>query len=221
VHAGTGKSQSAEQAKRAPPNYHGIVRKFGLHIEKPPYNPDALTSARMPEVMKKPCGYGLVELLIALTILAITASIAIPTLEQLLENQRKTQTLNQMIGALGYTRSAAVFSRMNTSLCAGQADCSGSPAWAQRLIIFHDINANGRREPDEFMLREETLSDGYNWYWASFRKLSHITFEADGTSRAANGTLTLCKAGQPKRQIVINLAGRIRHQAPTARATCN
>ncbi|MEA1606733.1 GspH/FimT family pseudopilin [Pseudomonas spirodelae] len=175
----------------------------------------------MPEVMKKTCGYSLAELLITISLLSITASITIPPLSQLLESQRQTHTLNQMLGALSYTRSAAVFSRLNTSLCAGQTDCNGSPAWAQHLIIFHDINANGRREPDELILREEPLLDGYNWYWASFRKLSHVIFEADGTSRAANGTLTLCKAGQPQRQIVINVVGRIRHQSPAANATCD
>ncbi|MDF3193915.1 GspH/FimT family pseudopilin [Pseudomonas sp. 1928-m] len=171
--------------------------------------------------MKKLCGYSLAELLITLSILSITASITIPALKQLLEGQRKTQALNQMLGTLGYTRSAAVFSGLNTSLCAGQADCTGSPTWAKRLIIFHDVNANGRLEPDELVLREETLPDDYNWHWASFRKLPHVILEADGTSRAANGTLTLCKAGQPQRQIVINLAGRVRYQSPTTKATCN
>lgn len=171
-------------------------------------------------MMKEPCGYSLAELLIALSILTIVAHIAAPALSQTLEAQRNTDALNQMLGALGYSRSNAVFARRNTVLCAGNGDCNDSPLWSHHITIFHDSNANGRREPHETLLRQDDLPEGYSWHWASFRKLPHAIFEADGSTRAANGTLTLCKAGQPRKQIVINLVGHIRHQLPAAGAMC-
>ncbi|WP_447589244.1 GspH/FimT family pseudopilin [Aquipseudomonas campi] len=170
--------------------------------------------------MKKPWGHTLAELLIVLSILAIAASTAIPALSQTLEDHKRTAALNQMLGALDYSRSAAVFAHHNTVLCAGASNCNGSPVWSGHLTIFHDLNGNGRRDAYEPVLRQEILPEGYSWHWSSFRRLPHAIFEADGTSQASNGTLTLCKNGQPQKQIIINLVGRIRHQSPATEATC-
>ena len=45
-------------------------------------------------------------------------------------------------------------------------------------------------------------------------------FEPDGTTRAQNGTFTLCKDGKPLHQVVVSLSGRVRSQLPTSQASC-
>lgn len=175
----------------------------------------------MLEAMNRSYGHTFAELLIVLCLLTIMANIATPVLSRILEAQQRTTALNQMLGALVYSRSSAVFGRRSTVLCAGTGDCNGSTIWAQQLTIFHDLNANGRRDVGETLLRQELLPKEYSWHWASFRKLPHAIFEADGSTRAANGTLTLCKGEQPQKQIVINLVGRIRYQQPAPGATCH
>lgn len=169
---------------------------------------------------KKSYGLSLAELLIVLSVLSIAASLAGPALDRQVENQRRVQTLNQMLGILGYTRSSAVYERSATILCPGSSDCAGITHWSGDLLIFHDHNGNARRDADEPILRHERLPDGYSWRWSSFRGLDHIVFQPDGTARAANGTLTLCRNGQPQHQVILNVAGRVRHQAPAAGARC-
>lgn len=171
-------------------------------------------------MMNKQCGQNLAEILIALSILSFTTAIAAPAMEQVIRSNERTHALNQMLAALGYARSEAVFGRHETLLCAGSNSCLNTPNWNHELLVFHDINANTQRDQGEKLLRREQVPKGYSWHWSSFRKLDHIVFQADGTARAANGTLTLCWEGQPQYQVIINVAGRARHQNPSANAQC-
>lgn len=169
---------------------------------------------------KKSYGLSLAELLVVLSIFSVAASVAAPAVEQQLESQRRTETLNQMIGILGYARSSAAFDRRTAVVCTGTEDCADTPNWGGHLLIFHDTNDNARRDSDEPLLHHERLAEGYSWYWSSFRKLTYIVFQPDGTARAANGTLTLCRKGEPLYQIKINVAGRARYQSPASDAQC-
>lgn len=175
----------------------------------------------MLEVIKKLCGYSLAELLIALSIITLVSAIALPSMGQMIRDSENTKNLNQMLGAIGFARSTAVFSGGGTILCTGSAECSTTALWTGGLIVFHDLNGNGQVEPGEPALRNELILSGYSWHWKSFRKLPHIIYEPDGTSRASNGTLTLCFEGQPQRQIIVSLSGRVRHQNPDGGASCS
>jgi type IV fimbrial biogenesis protein FimT len=76
-------------------------------------------------------------------------------------------------------------------------------------------------ETEEQLLRTEALRENYSWSWSNLRHRSYLQFEQDGSPRALNGTLTLCRAGQPLKQIVINVTGRVRTQSPSAFARCS
>jgi len=170
--------------------------------------------------MKMPKGQSLAELLVAMAIILIIASISLPPLGAALRRTEDTQALNQMLGLIAFTRSSAVFAQHTTLLCAGQSSCSASADWSGNLLALHDYNDNGLADKDEPLLRLEPLPEQYTWHWRSFRKLAHMPYQPDGTSKAANGRLTLCRSGQPVEQIVISLAGRVRHQPPDAKAKC-
>ncbi len=166
-------------------------------------------------------GHSLAELLVAVAVLSILISTATPAMTGMAQRNKTTYTVNQMLGAIQYARSSAVFARQNTILCPGQISCLETTDWGDSFLIFQDLNGNNRVDDNEHPLRHEQLSDGYSWHWSSFRKLPHIIYQRDGTTRAANGTLTLCKEGVPLQQIVISLSGRIREQALRPSATCN
>lgn len=165
-------------------------------------------------------GQSLIETLCVLFIVSVFLAQAMPYGQEWLDRTRKAQAVNQMLGLLNYARGSASSLRRDISLCSGAALCSEERLWGDSLQVFADDNANGQREAGEQLLQQASVPEPYSWNWLSFRHLRHAAFEADGTSRAANGTLTLCKDGQPQHQIIINLTGRIRQQPPSAEARC-
>lgn len=166
-------------------------------------------------------GYTLVELIACLTIAAITLATALPPLKSTLERGQQAEATNLLLGALHYARGSAVIGRTLVSLCAGSVTCSNSQHWQSDLLVFNDRNKNGQIDETETLLKKIATPPGYSWYWSNFRRTSYIQYEPDGTTRALNGTFTLCHENQPRKQIVINLTGRVRTQAPGASAICN
>ena len=77
--------------------------------------------------MKKPLGFSLLELLVAVTVLAVLAAIAFPNYQTLVKNNRRTAQLNDLVSALNLARSEAVANGNNVEVCASidQSTCSG------------------------------------------------------------------------------------------------
>lgn len=171
--------------------------------------------------MKTMHAFSLLELLICLFISSVILNAAVPALRETAQNNQETQSVNQLIGILQFARSSAVFGRNTVGVCAGLSSCSATLSWRDRVLVFIDTNQNGQLDQSEDLLRSESLSNELVWQWSNFRGRNFLQFEQDGTTRALNGTLTLCKVRQPRKQIVISLAGRPRVQVPQANATCN
>ncbi len=170
--------------------------------------------------MKTMHAFSLLELLICLSISSIILSVATPSLQAAIQNNQKTQTVNQLLGTLQFARGSAIFGRSTIGVCAGADACSDTLTWRNHLLVFADANQNGQLDLDEELLRTDNLPNDLAWHWSNFRDRNYLQFEQDGTTRALNGTLTLCRGGQPLKQIVINLAGRLRTQAPPANTQC-
>jgi type IV fimbrial biogenesis protein FimT len=163
-------------------------------------------------------GRSLAELIYVISIFSIITTIGLPNLLEVRERNTRTQTINQMTSALQYARSNAVFNRTIVSICSGVSSCSGSKNWQNAILIFIDRNADGQLSNDDELLLQANITDEFSWNWN--RTKGHIQFEPDGTTRALNGTLTLCRKGTPEHQIVIALAGRTRSQRPAREAKC-
>lgn len=88
-------------------------------------------------------GFTLHELLITLAIIAITLSIAAPSLNKTIQNTRaKTSTL-VLLEAIETTRSTAVFHNQNTTMLAT------NKKWHEGWTLFVDRNSNGLVDTDE------------------------------------------------------------------------
>ncbi|MBX9754257.1 MAG: GspH/FimT family pseudopilin [Pseudomonadaceae bacterium] len=171
--------------------------------------------------MTKVYGHTLLELIVCLLICGILLSVAAPPLGAALQSNQQTQLLNQLVGTLNYARGSAVLDRNTVAICSGRTHCLSTTNWSNQLLIFNDQNQNGQMEAEERLLRTEVISENYIWNWSNLRHRSYLQFEQNGSPRALNGTLTLCRAGQPLKQIVINVTGRMRTQSPSATARCS
>ena len=170
--------------------------------------------------MKTMHAFSLFELLICLSISTIFLCVAIPSFQELIQKNQKTQSVNQLLGVLQFARGSAVFGRSTVGICAGTNSCSDTLTWRSHILVFTDANQNGQLDSDEELLRTDNLPDNLSWHWSNFRDRNFLQFQQDGTTRALNGTLTLCRGEQPLEQIAINITGRLRTKAPPANTQC-
>ena len=81
-------------------------------------------------------------------------------------------------------------------------------------LIFIDRNRDGRRDPDEPVLRWlPGLDSGGRIYWRSFRNRSYLQFNPSGLTNWQNGNLLYCPRNGDAhfaREVIINAAARPR-----------
>lgn len=171
--------------------------------------------------MKSQIGQNLIELLVALAVATCVLSAGIPQLLLLRDSMTQRSAANALLGALHFARNQAVTDRATTSLCHGLGNCSSSKTWQSALVVFTDLNGNGVIDGGDRLLRSIPIEQGYTWRWSSFRSSTRISYAADGTTLALNGTFTLCQGNTPRRQIVISLSGRPRVREPATSAKCS
>ena len=92
--------------------------------------------------MKKATGFTLVELMVAIAILALLTTIAVPSFNQMIASNRLTTQTNGLIAAMNIARSEAIKLNRTVSLCriAGPNDdeCAGNGTWTNWAVLHED-----------------------------------------------------------------------------------
>ncbi|TDJ38625.1 MAG: prepilin-type N-terminal cleavage/methylation domain-containing protein [Gammaproteobacteria bacterium] len=161
-------------------------------------------------------GFSLTELLVSLAILAGLASLAGPGMVRLVQQERSTAALNQLLGAVHLARSSAITRGAIVTLCpsANGQTCAGRNRWHEGAIVFSDEDRDGRRDPDDALLRAlPGFPDSSRVYWRSFRNKSYLQINGRGMTNWQNGHFLYCPAnGDPRlaRQLILNAQARVR-----------
>jgi type IV fimbrial biogenesis protein FimT len=100
--------------------------------------------------MARQSGLTLIELMIAIAILAIIAGIAVPELRSIVINSRLTTQTNEVVAALNYARSEAIKRGADVVLCATDGANLGN-GWF--------VNAGGACNAAQALVRHEALSE--------------------------------------------------------------
>lgn len=161
-------------------------------------------------------GLTLIELLISMAILGITLGIAIPSFASLIRDTRLTTVINEMHGALFFTRSESIKRGQRVTMCTSidQTSCATGVGWHGGWLVFDDGNANGTRDADETILRVGMpLTSGISVTGNNPVK-NYVSYISTGSTRSISGalqmgTITAC-SDQRVRQIVISATGRPR-----------
>lgn len=93
----------------------------------------------------KQLGMTMVELMVTLAVVAILASVAAPSISDMIANNRLLTLNNQLVSAINYTRSEAVKRRYDVVMCVRNTagnNCDTGGSFDQGWIIFVDCNAN-------------------------------------------------------------------------------
>lgn len=163
-------------------------------------------------------GLTLIELVICLAIVAVLATVAIPSFGEMHKNTLRRSSLNNVWHAIFLARSEAIKRNSVVVLCKSRdaTRCDNSPGnWARGWLVFENLDRDEPAQLDagEPVLRiydaTEQISVSSNRQTFSFRPV------AQG---AVNGTIVFCdsRGSSAARAIIISHTGRPRHSTRDA-----
>lgn len=153
-------------------------------------------------------GFTLVELMVALAILAIMSAVAVPRFSDMIARNRMSGATNEIVAAIHLARSEAVTKNARVVICATRAGtaCDGND-WS-RVMTFVDADRNGSRSNNEEIRQVVDVSN------PNLRVFNNgganIVFSPSGLSpmglaTSANNTLTVCSPELDGRQRIITV----------------
>jgi type IV fimbrial biogenesis protein FimT len=160
-------------------------------------------------------GITLIELMVAISVLAILLAIAIPSFENALLGSKLSSQANTFLASLQLARSEAIKRNGRVIVCksANGAVCTSAGGWEQGWIIHPD------GAPGEIIYWNTPLQNGFLLRGETGVENS-VAFERSGAA-VVGGTFTLCRAlptiGTQVRQISVSSTGHGR----IARETSN
>ena len=163
--------------------------------------------------MKKERGFTLVELMITLVIASIVLTMAVPGMRNLIQNNRITGQVNEMVTAFNLARIEAIRRGSPVSVCASsdRASCSGANDWASGWIVFADANSTGNPTVSELIRAWDQLPG--NPAVSEVGGASFVRYLSNGTTGVLvpftfSHTIPDC-TGMQQRTIGITSAGRV------------
>ncbi|UAW99018.1 GspH/FimT family pseudopilin [Halopseudomonas nanhaiensis] len=160
--------------------------------------------------MLKSRGFTLLELMVALVVLGIAVSIAVPSFGGLIDRQRIDSSLDVLLRGLRSARQEAVERNRPVTV----APPAGG--WSVGWRVFIDDNANGTFDDGERLLREELQPSPISIH-ATSSVANYVRFNPQGESELINGgfqagTFRFCPKDQTRegRLLVMNRVGRLR-----------
>lgn len=166
--------------------------------------------------MLKQNGFTLVELMVAVALLGLLLSMAVPALDQFTTNARQTGAINDFVASMHMARSTAVTTNSRVTVCASsnQRTCEAVP-WDRGWIAFSDRNNNGFVDGDDAVVAASQGSEFLDIASGEFG-LS-LQFRPNGrvVNAGVNGTagqFTVCddRGDEYAKVLIIDLSGRPR-----------
>ena len=163
-------------------------------------------------------GFTLVELMIAIAVVAVLLGLALPSFQQSMRSNRVATATNEMIAALSLARSEAIRNNGGGAVCPSTNGTACGASWSDGWLVWADTNGNSTLDAGEAVLR---YSQG-NPRLAVSNTGGTVAFDSRGRRRAVGDqTLTLrpdeCASQPLQRTLTINASG----QVTTVRGACS
>ena len=190
-------------------------------------------SMPQPSCPRAQRGVTLLELIVAMTILAATAAFAVPSYQDFVKNQRLVAGANELLTSLTLARSTAISTRAPTVICRTSAPDAATPVcgtgafWEQGWVVYTDNNDDGIVDADEIVWERHPALPGEIEIGALGNIANRVRFLPIGTSPGFNGTFAICddrkgndQIRERMREVVIAVAGRARVEKGDGATPC-
>jgi len=159
-------------------------------------------------------GFTLIELMVAVTILAVLAMLAAPSFNEAILSNRLASYANTFMASAQLARSEAIKRNATVVMCrsADGASCATDGGWQQGWILWRDADNDDTVDAGEVIQRQQALSADYHFTGNAYS----VDFLATGGARITGGgspvTLSLCRAapepGRQERSLRLAATGR-------------
>lgn len=153
-------------------------------------------------------GVTLIELLVALSVLAILLTVGVPSLAGFVSSQKLDSTVQLLKDSYSQARFEAVTRQQSVILCPldlSAGSCGND--WSEGLLSYLDLNGDNSFDPlQDRLVRQNEFPNGVQVDYGKRRQLKLTVKGATGDS----GTFTVNVSGVSKTLIVSNI-GRIRN----------
>lgn len=170
-------------------------------------------------------GFTLIELMVAIAVLAITLALAVPSFGALINSNRLVGQSNELVASLQLARSEAIRRNARVALCASSdgKSCDGATGdwayWLVQVVSSSEVLRAYQVNPSVQVQSSEAISENGN----------EVVFSADGLARAASGKLLAASIGvcmvtarpeQNQRRVAIAGGSRIKTVSEDTDASC-
>jgi type IV fimbrial biogenesis protein FimT len=169
-------------------------------------------------------GFTMIEVLIAMTVVAILLTIGIPSFRYVTNSNRIAAEINGLLGDMQYARSEAIKEGQPVTVCvsANGTSCANTNTWQNGWIVFSDVNGNAAVDAGDVVLRVQKTFASTDTFVAT-NTVGAVTFNREGYANGiANGTLIALhdstNTSNWTRCLSINLAGMMLSQIHGATA---